>query len=130
VNMFVATFIGSPQMNLVEGTATTEGSHVTVKGTNFQFTLPAPSSPVNGKVIVGFRPEHLTPGEGASTFRAEVEVIEPMGSEAFIYLKSEKGNVVARVDEAHIPKVGDTYTLTIDPAKVHLFDPGTEKRLN
>jgi ABC-type sugar transport system ATPase subunit len=52
-----------------------------------------------GDVIVGFRPEHQLPANAgeANLLKAQVEVIEPMGSEAYVYLKGEKGNVIARV---------------------------------
>jgi len=132
VNLFVATFIGSPQMNLQEANAVFQGDRVILTGTYFKFSLPKLETSKEGKVIVGFRPEHLQPGQGngENVYAAMVEVIEPMGSEAFIYLKSDKGNVTARVDEEHIPKIGDTMTLSIDPVKVHVFDPTSESRLN
>ena len=131
VNLFVATFIGSPQMNLVEGNLSVQGDRAILKGNHFEFSVPKTEAMKDGKVVVGFRPEHLVPtSDAANAFRSEVEVIEPMGSEAFIYLKSDKGNVVARVDEQHIPKVGQTVGLAVDPAKIHVFDAGTENRLN
>ena len=131
LNMFVATFIGSPQMNMLEGTAAVEGDQVRVKGSHFEFVMPKTGEMKDGPVVVGFRPEHLTPtADTGHAYRAEVDVIEPMGSEAFVYLKADKGNVIARLGENHIPKIGDTLALTIDAAKIHLFDPKTENRLN
>jgi multiple sugar transport system ATP-binding protein len=132
LNMFVASFIGSPQMNLVNGVLSFEGDRAVVKGTYFQFTIARTEIMKEGKVVVGFRPEHLTPthAEEVNAYKAPVEVIEPMGSEAFVYLKSAEGNVIARVTEEHIPKLNDTMTLAIDATKVHLFDPTTEGRLN
>jgi hypothetical protein len=53
-----------------------------------------------------------------------------MGHEAFVYLKGDKNNVLARVLEEQMPKIGETYGLTVEPAKLHLFDPATEQRLN
>jgi multiple sugar transport system ATP-binding protein len=129
--MFVASFIGSPQMNLVEGELVMEGDRARVKGPYFEFVVAATPLMSNGPVVLGFRPEHLVPTQDpAHAYRAEVEVIEPMGSEAFVYLKAGKGNVVARLDEADIPKLGDTIALSLDGSKIHLFDPKTEGRLN
>ncbi|MFP5501130.1 MAG: ABC transporter ATP-binding protein, partial [Candidatus Sericytochromatia bacterium] len=131
VNMFVATFIGSPQMNLLEGKATVQGDSVVVESEYFRFTVPKYRDAKDGPVVVGFRPEHLVPSPGAeNAYKAEVEVVEPMGSEAYVYLKSPKGSVIVRVGEEHIPKVGDVLTLAVDPSRVHLFDPKTENRLN
>jgi multiple sugar transport system ATP-binding protein len=133
VNMFVASFIGSPQMNLVEGTATVEGNQIVVTGPQFRFILPKPEGFNGGKVVLGFRPEHLEPAPADQTdnvYRAPVEMLEPMGHEAFVYLKSEKNPVLARVLEAQMPKIGETFGLTLDLGKIHLFDPATENRLN
>ena len=127
-NLFVASFIGSPQMNLVEGNATVEGNQVVVSGTYFKFTLPKPEGFNGGKVVIGFRPEHLAPVSADQTenvYRAPVEMLEPMGHEAFVYLKSDKGNVLARVLEDQMPKIGDSFGLTLDLSKIHLFDPAT-----
>lgn len=131
-NLFVATFIGSPQMNLVEGTLTLDGDKSVVKGANFKFVLPHTASHRAGDVMVGLRPEHLSiatspDGDGLT---ATVEVIEPLGAEAYIYLKGPKGDIVARVPEEDTPTVGQSLTLAADPVKIHLFDPKTEARLS
>jgi multiple sugar transport system ATP-binding protein len=133
LNMFVASFIGSPQMNLLEGESTVEGDKLVVTGTYFRFVLPKPEGFNGGKVVLGFRPEHLMPVGPEVTenvYRAPVELLEPMGHEAFVYLKADKTAVLARVLEDQMPKIGEALGLTIDLSKVHLFDPATEKRLN
>jgi multiple sugar transport system ATP-binding protein len=133
VNTFVATFIGSPQMNLEAGKVRFEGDRAVVTGTYFNFNLPRTEGMKEGDVVVGFRPEHLLPANAgdANVLKAPVEVIEPMGSEAYVYLKGDKGNVIARVGEEFIPKLGQEMALTIDPTKVHLFESSAEgKRLN
>ncbi|MDB5098410.1 MAG: glycerol-3-phosphate transporter ATP-binding protein [Cyanobacteria bacterium RYN_339] len=133
VNTFVATFIGSPQMNLEAAKLAFEGDRAVVKSGYFTFNLPRTELMKEGDVLVGFRPEHLVPGNAgdANLLKAPVEVIEPMGSEAYVYLKGDKGNVIARVGEEFIPKLGQELSLTIDPAKVHVFDAaGDGKRLN
>ena len=83
--------------------------------------------------MLGFRPEHLTAapaGQTDNVYRSTVEMLEPMGHEAFVYLKGDKNSVLARVLEENMPKIGETYGLTVDLTKIHLFDPATENRLN
>lgn len=130
-NLFVATFIGSPQMNLLSGTLTHDGDAVVVTGKGFRFVLPKKASYREGSVIVGIRPEHLSlAGENAqNVLTSTVEVTEPMGFETYVYLKGETAPIIARMTEEQAPQVGETLTLTADPEKVHLFDPATENRL-
>ncbi len=132
-NLFVATFIGSPQMNLLDGTLAFDGDRSIVKGAGFHFTLARSAGHHEGDVIVGVRPEHLVTasGDGPPTgkFESRVEVVEPLGSEAYVYLAGAKGNVIARVAEEHMPRVGQTASFTIDASRIHLFDPRTEARL-
>ncbi len=132
-NLFVATFIGSPQMNLLEGTLSIDGDHAIVKGKEFAFTVPKRGSFREGDVVVGVRPEHLAPvdsGPAGHSLAATVEVIEPLGAESYVYLAGAKGSIVARVSEDKTPKVGETVAFTVDAGKIHLFDPKTEARLS
>jgi len=137
-NLFVATFIGSPQMNLLHGKLTVDGDRAVVEGPGFRFVLDKKPSYREGAVIVGIRPEHLTLAtpEAKNTLKSTVEVTEPMGFETYVYLQnpakgesSEKGSIIARVTEEATPNVGDSLTLTADSSKVHLFDPTSELRL-
>ncbi|MBM3267237.1 MAG: sn-glycerol-3-phosphate ABC transporter ATP-binding protein UgpC [Candidatus Sericytochromatia bacterium] len=130
-NLFVATFIGSPQMNLLEGALAFSGGDAVVKGKEFTFTLPRRESFREGDVVVGVRPEHLAPADAANpahALSAAVEVIEPLGAESYVYLAGGKGSIVARVPEERTPKVGQTIAFSVDAAKIHLFDPKTEAR--
>ncbi|MEB3197183.1 MAG: sn-glycerol-3-phosphate ABC transporter ATP-binding protein UgpC [Candidatus Sericytochromatia bacterium] len=129
-NLFVATFIGSPQMNLVRGVAATVDGRVHLRGENFAFTLPEGRNVREGDVVVGFRPEHLVPiAAELPGYRAEVDVVEPMGSEGFVYLRGTGAPVVARLEDSELPQVGDVLSLGVDPTKLHLFDPVSEARL-
>jgi multiple sugar transport system ATP-binding protein len=133
-NLFVATFIGSPQMNLLEATLSLDGERAVLTGPKLKLALPKRAGFRDGKVVVGIRPEHLlltgtgtaADGEG---FTSVVEVTEPIGSETYVYLAGEAGMVVARVPEEQTPKIGDKLTLRPEPARTHLFDPETEQRL-
>ncbi|HEY9857192.1 MAG TPA: sn-glycerol-3-phosphate ABC transporter ATP-binding protein UgpC [Stenomitos sp.] len=129
-NLFVATFIGSPQMNLLDGTMKVAGSEAVVEGKGFKFVLPKKSSFRDGAVVVGIRPEHMTVTQGDLGLVGQVEVTEPMGFETYVYLPGDRGPIIARVSEEHAPKVGETVRFTVDPAKIHVFDPQTEARLS
>jgi len=128
-NLFVATFIGSPQMNLVQGTLAIDGERAVLEGKRFRFVVPKRASFREGPVVVGFRPEHLALAEGGEEgFASTVEVVEPIGSEAYVYLAGEAGSIVARVPEELTPKPGASVRLRADAARIHLFDPESEAR--
>jgi multiple sugar transport system ATP-binding protein len=108
-NAFVAQFIGTPPMNLIDATVE--------NGTAFSIPVRAE----NGRtVIVGIRPEHLTHG---GSIAALVDVVEPIGHESIVYATAKGGEkLVAIFDPDETPKVGETIGLSVDPARVHLFD--------
>ncbi|MCJ7871306.1 sn-glycerol-3-phosphate ABC transporter ATP-binding protein UgpC [Phaeobacter sp. J2-8] len=124
VNQFVAAFIGSPSMNFIEG-------HV--EGANFvtgDAQLPAPTALPNGKpVVYGVRPEHfrLDPAGG---IKAEVVVVEPMGSETQVTMQIAGQNVFGIFRERVSARPGEVLTLGVDQAHTHLFDAGSGLRLS
>ena len=147
-NVFVAGFIGSPSMNL--------NTHPVVNGKAKigEDTVDLPADAVakltpedNGQIVVGFRPEDagLAPADDPNAFSLKVVNVEDLGSDGYIY-----GNIVTdgsaaeasqvmsdqnklttiRVNPRALPQVGATVKIKIDPAKMHLFAPSTELRLN
>src|SRR5579863_3863007 len=95
-NRFVATFIGSPAMNMIDGTVD-RGVFRTATGA---LTFAAPPSLDGRRLTLGLRPEHLAPipnGAAPVTLRARVELIEPLGSEALLHVRSADGELTARV---------------------------------
>ena len=113
-NTFVAQFIGTPPMNLI---------HATVENGQ-AFSIPIPVA--NGtKIILGIRPEHLTHGGG---IQATVDIVEPIGHESIVYATAGTEKLVAIFDPHETPKVGETLSLGVDPAKVHLFDANGVRR--
>ncbi len=107
-NTFVAQFIGTPPMNLV---------HATVEN-GAAFSIPVRIE--NGrKVILGIRPEHLDHG---GSIRATVDVVEPIGHESIVYASAGSEKLVVIFDPHETPKLGETISLNVDPARVHLFD--------
>ena len=126
VNLFVAGFIGSPSMNVLEGRI--EGGSFAVGN----LLLPlgrAPEAPAGRPVHYGIRPEHfLLTGEGGLPI--EVIVIEPTGSETQVVAKAGGSEITCVFRERISARPGEIIHVTPDPAHVHLFDKETGRRLN
>ena len=119
-NVFVAGFIGSPAMNLCHVRAT-NGS-VQLGGVSFETPAGA-----QGEIVVGLRPESLElAGDGIP---AEVEVVEEIGADSYVFAAAEVGKLVARVDTRLAPERGARISLRPRPGEAHLFDPATGVRL-
>ncbi len=138
-NKFVAGFIGSPPMNFIEGQIVEDNGLLFNEG-NFQVRLPekfvAALKPYVGKkVIFGIRPEDIyDPSYGSELpfkqeVSAKVEVIEPMGSEIFLYLTTGKTPFVARVEPHVKAQVDEMRKLYFNMEKAHFFDVETEKSI-
>jgi len=140
VNKFVAGFIGSPPMNFIEG-------KLIKKDGNFYFDegrsrirlanemYDALSSYEGKKVIFGIRPgdiyDRLFVQDASPDFTINVtcEVIEPMGSESYLYLNTGLHSLVARVGGHDRPQVNQDMDIVFDMSKAHFFDVDTEKTI-
>jgi sn-glycerol 3-phosphate transport system ATP-binding protein len=121
---FVAGFIGSPPMNLLEGRA--DGDRFTVVGGQ-TLTLPA-AAPRNGDLLLGVRPEHADPA--AAGWTLHVEVVEMLGAERLIYGRLGDAAFTARLDATLVaPVAGDRLTLAVEARHLHWFDPQTQQRV-
>ena len=152
VNLFVAGFMGSPQMNFVdavlrkiEGRYTIEfGSEdtKTSRGVKYYVELPESkvdenvlSNYVDKEIIMGIRPENIHDEEmfisSAKTgiIDADVEITEMMGAEVYLYLTCHGISLTARVDPRSTARPQDTIKVALDPNKVHIFDKETEKTI-
>lgn len=127
-NIFVAGFIGSPSMNLVQGKIGVEGGKKRFVSDG-GLVLPAPeTAPEEGsQVIYGIRPEHILIGEGGVPMN--VVVIEPTGSETQVFAKSGGDLIDALVKQRIQAKPGSELGFIIDPSHVHLFDRKSGMRL-
>lgn len=138
-NRFVAGFIGSPAMNFLDGRLLRDGGLIFDEGTvqvKISSEHEAVLRPYVGReIILGIRPEDLYDpqfSEGArekAEITANVEVVEPMGNEIFLYLTTGKHSIVARVDTHIIPQVGRNMRLIVDISQAHFFDKQTEEAL-
>lgn len=122
VNAFVASFIGSPAMNIAKFPVRPDG-HVTIGNESF----PAPQA-AQATVLVGMRPEHLRLAD--TGVAAVVDIVEELGSDAFVHCTLEHGEtMVVRVHPDRVPKRGHNVCIGIDPKMVHFFDTETQERL-
>src|SRR6516162_10001241 len=134
VNRFVAGFIGAPAMNFLEVTIGIEGGTVFAGSAALKLAVAESSSRVlagrqGRSVTMGIRPEHLVLGDGSPgrSFDAKVEVVEQLGSE--ILLETRVGDrrvTVARVMAETRIAAGDQVRLSVQPGRLHFFDPETE----
>jgi len=132
-NKYVADFIGSPAMNMFEGHVTgtdfkCDGFAVNVSG--YEFTS---LDRQDGAAWLGIRPEHILTGEAAKqatfTGTAEVDIVEPMGSDTLLWVNFAGQSVRVRTEGQSGIKSGDTLTIGFDADRVHLFDLKTEIRI-
>jgi multiple sugar transport system ATP-binding protein len=134
-NLFVAGFMGSPQMNFIDAVAEVVGGKAYLKVADQKIELPADKAKAiidggyNGKtVILGIRPENIieTKGEAPYNFVSTVNVYELLGAEVFLYFDLEGANITARVEPTTKVRPGDKVTFTFDTKKIHIFDKETE----
>ncbi|MET0809222.1 MAG: sn-glycerol-3-phosphate ABC transporter ATP-binding protein UgpC [Pseudoxanthomonas sp.] len=132
-NLFVAGFLGSPAMNILQGRLVQSDGLFLQTKQDLRLPLGAASIDpgwLDTELSVGIRPENLRPGpEHAASFEAVVDVIEPVGNEAFLSLRHGIHELVARVAPENLPRVGDLLKLHVAPERLHFFDPVSGRRL-
>lgn len=138
-NLFVASFIGSPQMNFINATIVEKEKDLFLSFGEYSIKLPASKSKVvkekgfvGKEVIFGIRPEDLHDEEvfisasKDSLIKCKVVVTEMLGAEVFLYMEVEGQSITARVDPRSKSKTGDIIEVAIDTNRIHLFDKETE----
>src|SRR5277367_6784528 len=126
-NIFVAGFIGSPAMNFFNGTVRRNGATEFQCADVLKLPIGTPNGADGKPAVYGVRPEHFTLADDGA--EAEIQVIEPTGSETLLVAKLGGQNVLAVFRERHPFKPGDMIRLKPDPHLVHLFDQTTGERL-
>jgi len=139
-NLFVAGFIGSPQMNLVEVGVERVGGDVCLMFGEHSIKLPEAKARaveeggyIGKTVILGIRPEDLKDEEvflaqfPDAKISCEVEVTELLGAEVYLYLSCVGQSMTARVNPRSTAKSGDTITMALDTQRIHVFDKETEQ---
>ncbi|MEL7360636.1 MAG: sn-glycerol-3-phosphate ABC transporter ATP-binding protein UgpC [Bacteroidota bacterium] len=144
VNRFVASFIGSPSMNFVEGSIVRD-SGLVFREQHGAFTVPLDATwrdtltgHVGQAVTLGLRPEDFyaeaSPARPTTTAAAtfQIDVLEPMGSEVVVYASTPgqaAHQIVARLAPQTLPEPSQPITLALDTSKLHFFDAESEATL-
>jgi multiple sugar transport system ATP-binding protein len=140
-NRFVATFIGSPAMNVFPAIVSNGAGEPTITAGDFKVQVPTTRAArvrdrSGQNVLVGVRPEHIQVSEYAehvndgNTVDMPVDLVEHLGSETLLHLRGPEGYmIVARVDPRTTLKAGDVAKLAVDTSQLHVFDPASEQAL-
>ncbi len=140
-NRFVAGFIGSPSMNFIEGIITqsvdlqfeSNSKNLVIKLEDHNFHKL--KNYINKKIWLGIRPEDIHDFTDNSLqanyheFEVKLEVVEPMGNEAFLYFIMDGIQFISRTPARDVPKAQSTRKLKLNKSKFHFFDFETEKAI-
>lgn len=127
VNLFVAEFIGSPPMNLLEAEMKREDGTVKLDMGSFVHEVRK----IEGlgelnfsEVVVGIRPEHvyLRSKEGENNFKGEVLLVEPAGKEVNVHLSFNDEEITSLVKRREKPSVGEEFWVGMEEEEIHIFD--------
>jgi multiple sugar transport system ATP-binding protein len=140
VNLFVAGFMGSPQMNFLDAVVEVQGETAYLKIADKSIPLNAEKSKkiidggYDGKTVTfGIRPEDVYDSEmmveanPLSVFEATIRVYELLGAEVFLYFDLDEFPMTARVDPRTTARPGDVVRFAFDTDKIHVFDKETSQ---
>ena len=142
VNLFVAGFMGSPQMNFIDAEVEQEGADVKlhIGQARTYITVPAEQARrlidggyVGKTVVMGIRPEDVHDEESFiemspdSAFKTTIRIYELLGAEVYLYFDLEGFDCTARVNARTTARPGDEVVMAMDLTKLHIFDKDTEK---
>ena len=138
-NLFVAGFMGSPQMNFLDAVISEKGGNLIAKVGEHELVIPAAKAKalkdggyVGKTVVLGIRPEDIHDSQmfieasPSAPMTSVVKVYELLGAEVFLYFDVNGTQVTARVDPRTNSKTGDTIKFAFDMEKSHFFDKETE----
>ncbi|WP_409346106.1 ABC transporter ATP-binding protein [Paenibacillus sp. MBLB4367] len=142
-NMFVAGFIGTPPMNFISGSVRSDAGRCYFDTRKYSLPIGETkrsslleSGYLNKSVVLGVRSEKVlctsvvTNGLDSNSFDNRVELLEFMGSDAYLHISNGDHRLIARVDPLNCPvEEGDKVSARLDMDHVHFFDPNTEERI-
>lgn len=141
-SLFVASFIGSPQMNFLNAILMEQNNNLAIKIGNFSIPLPPGKGSdtklreyINKEVVIGIRPEDIHNEDifikmsEESAFETEIELAELMGSEIYLHFNFQGSIITARVPSRTVVQKGDKVKLSINMHKAHIFDKQTEEAI-
>jgi ABC-type sugar transport system ATPase subunit len=132
-NSFVAGFIGSPSMNILPAEIDKETPRVIAEDFSLTLTPSRHKSLIEqgiGRVLLGLRPQHLHPCNDLELpgFNATIDVVEPLGAEAYLYLNMGESNIIASTTDK-LPQEGETLRFGLASNHIHLFSEDGHVRL-
>ncbi|MDP6358710.1 MAG: sn-glycerol-3-phosphate ABC transporter ATP-binding protein UgpC [Planctomycetota bacterium] len=132
VNLFVASFIGTPPMNFIEGELQSENGTIWFQSSNARLAMPdnykeSLEAASGKKASLGVRPEGLheigsNEAEEGTTFKATADVLEPLGDQTVVYLSVGESELIARLDAHSKVGLNDEVEMVVNMQKVHVFD--------
>lgn len=138
-NMFVAGFMGSPQMNFIDAVLAEKNGKVCAEFGKYSIEIPegklkleSVKDKIGKEVVMGIRPENIHDDEmfistvSTGIVDCNVDVTELMGAETYLYLTCEGISLTARVDPRTPTRAGDVIKVALDVNRIHLFDKETE----
>lgn len=140
VNKFVASFIGNPPMNFMKGRIIRLDSKLYFDEGSFRVklvdeTIPKIAAYEGKPILFGIRGEDIYDRLFVSTappeniVRATVDIIEPMGSEVYLYMRTKRNSFIARVGGHERPEVNQDIDMVFDMSRIHFFDPESEETI-
>jgi sn-glycerol 3-phosphate transport system ATP-binding protein len=134
--VFVAGFIGSPGMNLLQGRVSDDGSTFDIAGNGPQLPLTGVAS-IGGEIAkgreytLGIRPEHMSPGQAdAPHATLTVDSCELLGADNLAHGRWGKHDVTVRLPHAHRPAAGEALQVALPARHLHFFDSTSGRRVN
>jgi multiple sugar transport system ATP-binding protein len=140
-NLFVAGFIGSPQMNFFDAVCKSEGNDVYLHIGNSKFPVPADKAQalvhggyIGKTVVLGIRPEDVSEASAedlskGATISADIKFYELLGAEVYLYFDLEGMQMTARTSSSTSLKQGSKAQFSLNMNKIHVFDKETEKTI-
>ena len=127
-NTYVATFIGSPTMNLIAGKSIQSSGEgcFAIKGHDLALVSPAA---VGAPTLLGLRPEHLR-FEDTAPWRGEVSVVEPTGADTYVVVNTAAGDVTVRTSPQQVVRPGDRLGLAVQASHASWFDEASGQRID
>ncbi len=139
-NMFVAGFIGSPAINLIQGRLAAKDSQLCFVADEISVALTKDQEEVlkayqDKDIILGIRPEDIydarfnSMADSPQDLTVLCDIVEPLGNEYHLQLKTKGNDLTARFDPKELPQAGQKLVVSMDMAKAHFFDPESELSL-
>ena len=134
-NQFVGGFIGTPPMNFIEAQVEKSDTISQLRFEDFSLELPPSLQSIirehsGDSLTFGIRPEDIHVSEdGINQILTQVELVEPLGNHALLYLRTEKNSFVAQTNLSDLPQHNTSLTVSFDTDKAHLFHPTTGESL-